>query len=66
MGALDDLRDPIRQGMGETSPGMDAAIIRRHQAWLKLHPELAYLFCAHGSYVGFKAALAYRCRRCAP
>ena len=62
MSAWTDPHDPIRHDTGGEQA--ERAIIARHEKWLKLHPELAYLFCEHGSYIGYNGALRYRAVCC--
>ena len=58
-----DERDPIYHDVqGEKA---EAAILRRFLTWLKKQePYYRRYFCKHGSYVGFRGALAFMCEGC--
>ena len=65
MGALDDHQDPICHDAGLVgTESHDRAVVQRFRGWLASHPDRVDYYCEHGSYVGYRRALAFKCRLC--
>lgn len=61
---LDDPNDPLRHDC-PAEDKFQKAILERAQEWLsRQEPVHQARFCEHGSYVGYKRALAYLCPKC--